>query len=158
MTFWITHGATSTTPCTREVAYERQKIEMRRTSACHIVSFLPEVREFIRDTKPRTNTTRSGRRARHPKTTLPHRPPGALSAIGLLGGRPQAPARFWVSFSFFAARPGARAAAAAFSRSKRHVARLHHAILPRARTETQPLSPEPCERHGREMVTHGNGQ
>ena len=26
--------------------------------------FLPEVREFIRDTKPRTNTTRGGRRAR----------------------------------------------------------------------------------------------
>ena len=53
-----------------------------------------EVREFIRDTKPRTNTTRGGRRARHPKTALPHRPPGALAAIGLLGGRPQAPARF----------------------------------------------------------------
>eukprot|EP00964_Phaeocystis_antarctica_P114793 scaffold78740_cov62-Phaeocystis_antarctica.AAC.4 len=32
---------------------------------------LPEVREFIRDAKPRTNTTRGGRGARHPKTTLP---------------------------------------------------------------------------------------
>ena len=41
-----------------------------------------------------TNTTRGGRRARHPKTTLPHRPPGPLAAVGLLGGRPQAPARF----------------------------------------------------------------
>ena len=28
---------------------------------------LPEVREFIRDATPITNTTRGGRRARHPK-------------------------------------------------------------------------------------------
>ena len=41
----------------------------------------PEVREFIRDTKPRTNTTRGGRRARHPETTLPHRPPGTPAAV-----------------------------------------------------------------------------
>ena len=63
--------------------------------------FLPEVREFIRDTKPRTNTTQGGRRrARRAKTTLPHRPPGALAAIGLLGGRPQAPARFGGGYTF----------------------------------------------------------
>ena len=37
---------------------------------------------FIRDTKPRTNTTRGGRRARHPKTTLPHRPPGVCKILG----------------------------------------------------------------------------
>ena len=52
---------------------------------CH---FLPEVREFIRDTKPRTTTTRGGRRARHPKTPLPHRPPGTPTAVVLLGGAP----------------------------------------------------------------------
>ena len=28
----------------------------------YLSEFLPEVREFIRDTKPRTNTTRGGRR------------------------------------------------------------------------------------------------
>ena len=27
-----------------------------------------------------------GARARHPKTTLPHRPPGPLAAVGLPGG------------------------------------------------------------------------
>ena len=83
--------------------------------------FLPEVREFLflhvcsffeeiylvgtlsqksnkalyytRHTKPIINTTRGGRRARNPKTTLPHRPPGPLATAGLLhvgGGRPQA--------------------------------------------------------------------
>ena len=52
------------------------------------------MREFIKDTSLKTNTTRGGRGARHPKTTLPHHPPGAPAAIGLLGGRPQAPARF----------------------------------------------------------------
>ena len=55
-------------------------------------AILPEVREF-RDAKPRTNTTRGGRGARHPKTTLPHCPPGTPAAVVLLGGRPQAPAR-----------------------------------------------------------------
>ena len=30
------------------------------------------IEKFIRDAKPRTNTTRGGRGARHPKTTLPH--------------------------------------------------------------------------------------
>ena len=49
---------------------------------------LPEVREFIRDTKCRTNTTRGGRRARHPKTTLPHRPPGPPAADRIVGGAP----------------------------------------------------------------------
>ena len=47
-------------------------------TVCRRGAFLPEVREFIRDTKPRTNTRRGGRRARHPKTTLPYRPPGTL--------------------------------------------------------------------------------
>ena len=76
---------------------------------------MPEVRGCVlqetEDTQRswmNTNTTRGGawgggrsahgearsRRARHPKTTLPHRPPGPLAAVGLLGGRPQAPARF----------------------------------------------------------------
>eukprot|EP00964_Phaeocystis_antarctica_P014861 scaffold8207_cov22-Phaeocystis_antarctica.AAC.1 len=40
-----------------------------------------------------TNTTRGGRRARHPKTTLPHRPPGLLAADRIVGGSPRAPAR-----------------------------------------------------------------
>eukprot|EP00964_Phaeocystis_antarctica_P062876 scaffold37713_cov104-Phaeocystis_antarctica.AAC.1 len=57
------------------------------------VSLLPEVRECIRDATPITNTTRGGRRARHPKTTLPHRPPGPLAADRIVGGRPRAPAR-----------------------------------------------------------------
>jgi hypothetical protein len=36
------------------------------------------------DTQPITNTTRGGRRARHPKTTtLPHRPPGPLKLVSL---------------------------------------------------------------------------
>jgi len=51
-------------------------------------TILPEVREFTRDTKPRTNTTRGGRRARHPKTTLPHRPPGPPAADRIVGGAP----------------------------------------------------------------------
>ena len=52
-----------------------------------------------------TNTTRGGawgggrsahgevrsRRARHPKTTLPHRPPGPLAATGLVGGARRLP-------------------------------------------------------------------
>ena len=53
------------------------------------------LREFTRP-KRRTNTTRGGRGARHPKTTLPHRPPGTPAAVVLFGGRPQAPARFGV--------------------------------------------------------------
>ena len=40
-----------------------------------------------------TNTTRGGRRARHPKTTLPHRPPGSLAAVGLCPGGAPAGAR-----------------------------------------------------------------
>eukprot|EP00964_Phaeocystis_antarctica_P074162 scaffold45550_cov61-Phaeocystis_antarctica.AAC.1 len=32
-------------------------------------------------------------RARHPKTTLPHRPPGPLAADRTVGGHPRAPAR-----------------------------------------------------------------
>ena len=54
--------------------------------------FLPEVREFIRDAKPRTNTTRGGRGA----IRRPHYPtvrPERQQRIGLLGERPQAPAR-----------------------------------------------------------------
>ena len=45
--------------------------------------------------RPRTSTTRGGRsrRARHPETTLPHRPPRPLAAVGLSGGRPQASRR-----------------------------------------------------------------
>ena len=31
-----------------------------------IFSFLPEVREFIKDTRPKTNTTRGGRKAHRP--------------------------------------------------------------------------------------------
>ena len=59
---------------------------------------MPEVREFIRDTKPRTNTTRGGRRARHPKTTLPHRPPGPPAADRIVGGAPAGtrPLRGWL--------------------------------------------------------------
>ena len=67
---------------------------LRGKQARDLFFFLAEVREFIRDKKPITNTTRGGRRARYPKTTLPHRPPGALAALSLLGGRPRAPARF----------------------------------------------------------------
>jgi len=53
-------------------------------SGCPVLCSLPSLL---------TNTTRGGRRARHPMTTLPHRPPGPLAAVGLLGGRPQAGAR-----------------------------------------------------------------
>ena len=59
---------------------------------------LPEVREFIRDATPKTNTTRGGRRARHPKTTLPHRPPGPPAAGRIVGGAPAGtrPLRGWL--------------------------------------------------------------
>ena len=45
---------------------------------------------LLQDTQPITHTTRGGRRACHPKTTLPHRPPGPLATVAacsLLGGR-----------------------------------------------------------------------
>eukprot|EP00964_Phaeocystis_antarctica_P066026 scaffold39874_cov66-Phaeocystis_antarctica.AAC.3 len=58
------------------------------------------MRECIRDAKRRTNTTRGGRGARHPKTTLPHRLPGTPAAVVLLGGGAPAgtrPLRGWLN-------------------------------------------------------------
>ena len=54
-------------------------------------TFLPEVREFIKDTRPKTNTTRGGVGGRRTALLLrlglyTHRPPGPLAAVGLLGG------------------------------------------------------------------------
>jgi hypothetical protein len=34
--------------------------------SCYVRCFLPEVREFIKDTRPKTNTTRGGRKAHRP--------------------------------------------------------------------------------------------
>ena len=62
-------------------------------------NFLPEVREFItRHTaynKHDTGWAEGAPSEDHTTPALPHRPPGGpLAAVGLLGGRPQAPARF----------------------------------------------------------------
>ena len=61
--------------------------------------FLPEVTEFItRHTaynKHDTGWAEGAPSEDHTTPALPHRPPGGpLAAVGLLGGRPQAPARF----------------------------------------------------------------
>ena len=71
----------------------RQDLGKRRITYIHDI-FLPEVREFItRQTlQPELNTIKNttqrvhGRRVRHPKATLPRRPPGGppLAAVGLL--------------------------------------------------------------------------
>ena len=66
-------------------------IEDRRGRAQKVMVHWGVRGNLLKDTKPIKNTTRSGRRARHPKTTLPHRPPGPLAAAGLSGGRPRRP-------------------------------------------------------------------
>ena len=50
------------------------------------------------DPECKTRTTRGGRRARHPKTTLPHRPPGPSSCGRIVGGVPAGarPFRGWL--------------------------------------------------------------
>ena len=62
--------------------------------------FLPEVREFIKDTRPKTNTTRGGRKAHRPtpKTRTIHPPSSRTVSSGrVVGGRPQTPARLGVA-------------------------------------------------------------
>ena len=61
-----------------------------------------EVREFIKDTRPKTNTTRGGRKAHRPtpKTTVGlDTPPSSRTASSgrFVGGRPQTPARLGVA-------------------------------------------------------------
>ena len=63
-------------------------------------TFLPEVREFIKDTRPKTNTTRGGRKAHRPtpKTRTIHPPSSRTVSSGrVVGGRPQTPARLGVA-------------------------------------------------------------
>ena len=69
----------------------------------HVVGlgyFLPEVREFIKDTRPKINTTRGGRKAHRPtpKTRTIHPPSSRTVSSGrVVGGRPQTPARLGVA-------------------------------------------------------------
>jgi len=77
----------------KKTASHTPDLDVNPTTAIAVILILPEVREF--NTKPiLTNTTRGGRRARHPKTTLPHPSSRTASGDRLVGGRPQAPARF----------------------------------------------------------------
>ena len=70
------------------------------TFSLTIYFFLPEVREFIKDTRPKTNTTRGGRKAHRPtpKTRTIHPPSSRTVSSGrVVGGRPQTPARLGVA-------------------------------------------------------------
>jgi hypothetical protein len=58
------HRATAYTPCIYgKCCCKVSCISIWDTKEC---SFLPEVREFIKDTRPETNTTRGGRKAHRP--------------------------------------------------------------------------------------------
>ena len=72
------------------------------TLYCHAraMSFLPEVREFIKEPRPKTNATRGGRKAHRPtpKTrTIPPPSSRTVSSGRVVGGRPQTPARLGVA-------------------------------------------------------------
>ena len=67
---------------------------------CRFFSFLQEAREIIKDTRPKTNTTRGGRKAHRPtpKTRTIHPPSSRTVSSGrVVGGRPQTPARLGVA-------------------------------------------------------------